>query len=95
VKIVGIGASNCTKFLEEASVDPHTGGEYMAWTQGYMSGLLVRAPEGKDEGVDLAPASFPLRKQAQFLRVYCEANPRQDFTDAVERLYKTLRAPPG
>ncbi|MGA0594289.1 hypothetical protein [Enterovirga sp. CN4-39] len=95
VKIVGIGAVPCTTFLQQASADPRAGREYMAWAQGYLSGLLVRAPEGKDENLDLAPASFPLRKQAEFLRIYCETNRGADFGDAVENLYKTLRAPPG
>lgn len=95
VKIVGIGAAPCTTFLQQASADPRTGREYMAWAQGYLSGLLMRAPEGKDENLDLLPPSFPLRKQAEFLRVYCETNRGADFSDAVENLYKTLRAPPG
>ncbi|NNM74245.1 hypothetical protein [Enterovirga aerilata] len=95
VKIVGIGAAPCTTFLLQASSDPRAGREYMAWAQGYLSGLLIRAPEGKDENLDLAPRSFPVRKQAEFLRVYCEGNRAADFSDAVETLYKTLRAPPG
>ncbi len=95
VKIVGIGATPCTTFLQQAAADPRTGREYMAWAQGYLSGLLIRAPEGKDESLDLTPASFPVRKQAEFLRVYCETNRDADFGDAVENLYKTLRAPPG
>ena len=95
VKIVGIGASPCMTFLQQASADPRAGREYMAWAQGYMSGLLVRAPEGKDENLDLAPPTFPLRKQAEFLRIFCEKNRGAEFSDAVESLYKTLRAPPG
>lgn len=95
VKIVGIGAAPCTTFLQQAAADPRTGREYMAWAQGYLSGLLIRAPEGKDENLDLAPTSFPLRKQAEFLRVYCEANRAADFSEAVENLYRILRAPPG
>lgn len=94
IKIVGIGASSCATFLQQAP-DPRTGREYLAWAQGYMSGLLVRAPVGKDETLDLLPATFPLRKQAEFLRLHCEGNRAHDFSDAVEELYKTLRAPPG
>ena len=94
VKIVGIGASPCAKFLLEASADPRYGREYMAWAQGYLSGLLIRAPQGKDENLDLAPSSFPLRRQAGYLRTYCETHRSADFSDAVEELYKELRAAP-
>ena len=95
VKIVGIGASTCTRFLQEIEGNPLAEREYVAWAQGYMSGLLIRAPAGKDEGLDLAPPAFPLLKQAAFLRTFCATNREADFSDAVNTLYRTLRAPPG
>lgn len=95
VKIVGIGASTCTRFLQEIDGNLHAEREYFAWAQGYMSGLLIRAPAGKDEDLDLTPPAFPLLKQAIFLRTFCATNSDADYTDGVNTLYRTLRAPPG
>lgn len=95
VKIVGIGASTCTRFLQEIEGKPQAEREYFAWAQGYMSGLLIRAPAGKDEDLDLTPPAFPLLKQAAFLRTFCAMNRNASYSEAVNTLYRTLRAPPG
>ena len=95
VKIVGIGATACTRFMQEIEGDTRAEREYFAWAQGYMSGLLIRAPAGKDEDLDLEPPSFPLLKQAAFLRAFCSSNTNASFSDGVNNLYRTLRAPPG
>ena len=95
VKIVGIGAATCSEFIRHVEAQPGEERTYFAWAQGYMNGLLIRAPAGKDEGLDLAPPSFPLQRQAAFLRTFCSENIGADFTDAVNMLYRTLRAPPG
>lgn len=60
VKIVGIGASTCHDFLREIAGRPDVEKNFFAWAQGYMSGLLIRAPAGKDENLDLTPPAFPL-----------------------------------
>lgn len=95
VKIVGIGASSCARFLQEIEGNARAEREYFAWAQGYMTGLLIRAPAGRDEDLDLAPPSFPLLKQAEFLRTFCMRDQSADFSDGVNSLYRTLRAPPG
>lgn len=95
VKIVGIGAASCEDFLGEIRGRPDVEKDFFAWAQGYMSGLLIRAPAGKDEGLDLTPPEFPLLKQAEFLRTYCARHVGEDFSDAVNTLYRNLRAPPG
>lgn len=95
VKIVGIGAGTCAQFSAEIRGDAQTEKNYFAWAQGHMTGLLLRAPPGKDEIVDLAPPRFGLYAQASFLREYCAARPEKDFVDAVHELYRTLRAPAG
>lgn len=95
VKIVGIGAASCQDFLREIDGRPDIEKNFFAWAQGYMSGILIRAPAGKDESLDLMPPAFPLLKQAEFLRTYCSRHVSEDFTDAVNALYRTLRAPPG
>lgn len=65
--------------------------EYISWAQGYLSGLLIRAPVGVDENLDLTPPSFPLLRQAQYLREFCAAQPKLDFPEVVQELYRTLR----
>lgn len=92
-KIVGIGATSCARFNEEIARSPSTERDYLAWAQGFMSGLLMRAPQGVDENLDLAPPSFALRNQAAFLHDFCSRNPGQDYADAVLALYLRLRGP--
>jgi hypothetical protein len=92
-KIVGIGASSCAHFNEETARSPSTQRDYFAWAQGFMSGVELRAPLGQDEKLDLAPPSFPLNKQAAFLREFCSKNSSQNFADAVLELYLRLRGP--
>jgi hypothetical protein len=65
--------------------------DYLAWAQGFMSGMVMSVPVGVDEGLDLTPASFPLLKQLAFLRDHCVNNSADGFVDAVEALYKRLR----
>lgn len=91
VKIVGIGSSTCAVFNAEIAATPMIECDYLAWAQGYMSRALVRAPSGVDEGLNLTPVSFPLSKQADFLREFCGANETRDYSDGVRELYRRLR----
>lgn len=92
-KIVGLGASTCARFNQETSGNLALQRDYFAWAQGFMSGALIRAPEGVDEDLDLTPPSMPLQTQAGFLRAFCEKNPEQDYMEAVRALYHRLRGP--
>jgi hypothetical protein len=94
-KIVGVGAASCSAFLDHVRVDPGSEREYLVWAQGFMSGALLRAPDGIDRGLDLLPPRFPISSQAIFLRRYCEAHPRADYSDGVVELFRTLRSPPS
>ncbi|MFO1100744.1 MAG: hypothetical protein U1E81_21430 [Xanthobacteraceae bacterium] len=93
VKVVGLGASTCAQFNEEIARRPSVERDYFAWAQGFMSGVLLRAPTGQDEKLDLAPPSFPLHQQAAFLRLFCSSNKTQSYADAVLALYIRLRGP--
>lgn len=94
-KIVGLGATRCGQFMSDAERSPATQRDYLAWAQGFMSGVLLSRPEGIDEDLDLIPRSLPLLHQLEFLRNYCRDKPEEDFTDAVLALYKRLRAEKG
>lgn len=90
-KIVGLGATTCAQFTNDVTKNPTVQRDYLAWAQGFMSGILIGRPAGTDEGLDLNPSTFPLLKQLEFLRTHCLQHPTEDFSDAVATLYKRLR----
>jgi len=65
--------------------------DYLAWAQGFMSGILLSRPAGIDEQLNLLPLAFPLLEQMRFLHEQCTAFPDLSFSDVVELLYKKLR----
>lgn len=91
VKTVGPGAVSCQQFNQDYARDPYTERGYFAWAQGLMSGVLLRAPQGVDEDLDLTPPGMPVLDQMAFIRRFCTANPDSDYTDATLSLYKELR----
>ena len=93
VKIVGVAATACADFNDQVAREPAAERDYVAWAQGFMSGLIVRAPAGVDEELDLLPSTFPLARQIEFLRAYCRDNPGRDYSDGVIDLYRLLRKP--
>ena len=95
VKVVGIGAVSCQQYLDMVRASPPSERDFIAWAQGYMSGLLIRAPAGIDENLDLLPPTYPLQKQADFLQAFCSRAGDAGFTDAVQALYRTLRPSSG
>ncbi len=90
-KIVGLGAATCGQFVGDIAADPRVRRDYLAWAQGFMSGIILRRPPGVDEGLDLNPASFNLIAQLRFLEDHCAGNESLDFSRAVEALYRRLR----
>lgn len=90
-KIVGLGAATCQRFSDDVRSNPLLQRDYLAWAQGYMSGIILSRPPGVDEGLDLNPATFGLLNQLDFLKDHCAKNASLDFSDTVEALYKRLR----
>jgi hypothetical protein len=90
-KIVGLGAATCQQFNDDVKSKPLIRRDYLAWAQGFMSGILSSRPPGVDDGLDLDPATFSLVNQLQFLEDRCAKNTSLDFSDAVEALYRRLR----
>lgn len=90
-KIVGLGATPCLQFTNDIRENPSIRRDYLAWAQGFMSGILLGRPSGTDTGLDLNPQSFGLLDQLRFLEEQCARNPAFDFSDAVGALYKRLR----
>jgi hypothetical protein len=77
--------------LHDVKSNPLVRRDYLAWAQGFMSGILLSRPAGVDEGLDLNPTTFNLVNQLHFLEDHCAKNTSLDFSDAVEALYKRLR----
>ena len=90
-KIVGLGATSCQRFTDDVKANPAARRDYLAWAQGFMSGIISSRPPGVDEGLDLAPVTFDLIRQLHFLEDHCVRNSSLDFSDAVAALYKRLR----
>ena len=84
-------ASTCKQFNGDVVSNPMVRREYLAWAQGFMSGIILSRPPGVDEGLDLNPATFDLITQLRFLEDLCARNEALDFSEAVEALYKRLR----
>jgi len=89
--IVGLGATTCKNFISDVEQNARVQRDYFAWAQGFMSGVLMRAPPGVDEGLELNPPAFPLLRQIEFLRSFCARNPDKDYSDGVIELYRALR----
>ncbi|WP_100554739.1 hypothetical protein [Bradyrhizobium sp. UASWS1016] len=90
-RIVGLGAASCKQFNGDVALNPMVRRDYLAWAQGFMSGIILSRPPGVDEGLDLNPATFDLVTQLRFLEDHCARNEALDFSEAVEALYKRLR----
>ncbi|MBC9877693.1 hypothetical protein G8O24_10110 [Bradyrhizobium sp. INPA01-394B] len=90
-RIVGLGATTCQRFNDDVKANPVLRRDYLAWAQGFMSGIILSRPPGVDEGLDLNPVTFDLINQLHFLEDHCARNVSLDFSDAVEALYKRLR----
>jgi hypothetical protein len=94
-RIVGLGATTCDQFTTDVQINPRVQRDYLAWAQGYMSGILLGRPPDVDEKLDLNPTSFSLSQQLHFLNDRCARNPELTFSEAVEGLYKRLRKEGG
>lgn len=90
VAIVGTGTASCLQFTTAIADKPIDEREYFAWGQGYMSGILLAAPAGVDDGLSLAPESFPIPAQIAFIRAFCGQFPTATYSDGIETLYRAL-----
>jgi len=89
--VVGLGATTCQQFAKDIGANPQIRMDYLAWAQGFMSGILLSRPTGVDAGLNLTPPTFGLISQLDFLQDYCAQHSSANFGDAVEALYKRLR----
>ena len=90
VKLAGIGVLRCHVFNQQIAEQPEAEDRYFLWAQGFMSGVLLRAPPGQDDALDLVPPDMPLDEQRQLIRDYCARNPLRYYFHAVAALYARL-----
>ena len=74
-KLVGVAANSCVQFNFQIAQDPAAERDFVEWTQGYMSGLVIWAPAGVDEDPHLLFQTYTLARQTEFLRAFCRDNP--------------------
>lgn len=92
VKITGLGASTCIKYLTDVDSNENAEKIYFAWAQGFMNGALVRAPAGVDDNLNLVPDNFLVIEQMSFLKNWCSSSRGSDFSYASFALFKELRS---
>jgi hypothetical protein len=90
VKLVGHGAVKCDRFTADVDEDVQNIRPYLAWGQGYMSGIIFFAPPGENEKVDIGATHLPVLDQIQFLETYCRDSPKAEFSEAVFALFLKL-----
>jgi hypothetical protein len=59
----GPGAASCLKFALDYTRNPPLEEQYFTWAQGYMSAIVMMAPGGVDDALDLLPTSYPKESQ--------------------------------
>jgi hypothetical protein len=90
-KITGLGSVTCQRFLDDKKSNAILRRDYMAWAQGFLSGIRVSQAAGIDDQLNLSPVTYDLVNQLHFLEDYCERNAKQLYSNAVAALYQRLR----
>jgi hypothetical protein len=91
VRIVGLGAASCNRFISDVAKDPAMISQYYSWAQGYLSAILLTRPAGVDTNLNLNPQSFGPEQQVEYLSNFCVKQKDKEFPDGVQELYKLLR----
>ena len=89
-KVVGLGAATCQRFKDDVKSNAILRRDYMAWAQGFMSGMLASQPGGADEQINLNPVTYDLVSQVHFLEDHCSQNSALRFSEAVAALFQRL-----
>lgn len=89
-KVVGLGTATCQRFNDDVKSNAILRRDYMAWAQGFMSGMLASQPGGADEQINLNPVTYDLVSQLHFLEDHCSQNSALRFSEAVAALFQRL-----
>jgi hypothetical protein len=86
----GPGASSCLRFALDYTRMPRSEEQYFVWAQGYMSAIVMMAPSGMDDDLNILPASYPKERQMALVRSVCAQDPLRSYSHAVRALYRHL-----
>ena len=86
----GPGVSSCLKFALDYTRNPPSEEQYFIWAQGYMSAIVMMAPGGIDDDLNLSPESYPKESQMVWIRSVCAQDPFRSYGHAVRGLYRRL-----
>ena len=86
----GPGTSSCLKFALDHTKNAPTEEQYFIWAQGYMSAIVMTAPGGIDDALDLLPALYPKESQLAWIRSVCAQDPQRSYAHAVRVLCRHL-----
>src|SRR5215217_9717284 len=75
----GLGASSCLRFALDYTRMPRSEEQYFVWAQGYMSAIMMMAPGGIDDDLNLLPASYPKATQMAWIRGVCAQDPQRSY----------------
>jgi hypothetical protein len=84
----GAGTFTCAEFAQQFKESPETiENLYFAWAQGFMTGQNFGEKIKRDLGGDI-------ETQKEFLRTFCNNNPRKSYGEAVVDLYASRKRLP-
>lgn len=86
----GLGASSCLRFALDYARNPPSEEQYFVWAQGYMSAIMMMAPSGMDDDLNLLPSWYPKERQVALIRGICVQDPQRSYSHAVRSLYRHL-----
>jgi len=86
----GIGASSCLKFALDYTRNPPSEEQYFVWAQGYLSAIVLMAPGGIDDDLDIPQAPDAKASQMASIRSVCAQDPQRSYGHAVRTLYRRL-----
>src|SRR4051812_1392428 len=89
---MGAGMQTCAVFRAHYKGHvPSLENFYFSWAQGYMSGLNVAARRGAANSKTADLNSIPAPTQLRFIREFCDHNPLERYSAAVEALLAKMR----
>jgi hypothetical protein len=89
---IGAGMQTCAVFLAhyKGSV-PSLENFYFSWAQGYMSGMNVAISRGVTNSRPADLNAMPAAAQMRFIRDFCEHDPLERYSGAVDALLTRIR----
>ena len=84
----GIGIYPCSEFTK-ALEKPDLEAVFFTWTQGFLTGWNMGAPD--DSGFSVDMSGLTRDEQKEFMRDYCKASPTKRYVEGVIALMSRLR----